>query len=80
MGLKRKKKKKKEDNLIYNHIRKNKILWDKPKEEKDMHLENYKTYTQLNTIQPQKNEILPFVTTWMDLEGFMLGEISQRQI
>ena len=45
-----------------------------------MHLENYKTYTQLNTIQPQKNEILPFVTTWMDLEGFMLGEISQRQI
>ena len=23
------------------------------------------------------NEILPFVTTWMDLEGIMLSEISQ---
>lgn len=23
------------------------------------------------------NEILPFVTTWMDLEGLMLSEISQ---
>jgi len=22
------------------------------------------------------NEILPFVTTWMDLKGFMLSEIS----
>ena len=26
-----------------------------------------------------KNEILPFVTTWMDVDG-MLSEISQRQI
>ena len=25
----------------------------------------------------QKNEILPFVTTWMDLERIMLSEISQ---
>ena len=25
------------------------------------------------------NEILPFVTTWMDLEGIMLSEISQRK-
>ena len=27
----------------------------------------------------KKNEILPFVTTWMDLEGIMLSEISQRK-
>ena len=25
----------------------------------------------------KKNEILPFVTTWMDLEGIMLSKISQ---
>ena len=26
------------------------------------------------------NEILPFATTWMDLEGSTLSEISQRKI
>ena len=28
----------------------------------------------------KKNEILPFVTTWMDLEHIMLSEIRERQI
>ena len=28
----------------------------------------------------KKNEILPFVSTWMDLDIIMLSEISQRQI
>ena len=28
----------------------------------------------------KKNEILPFVTTWIGLEGIMLSEIRQRQI
>ena len=27
----------------------------------------------------KKNEILPFVTTWTDLEGFMISEISQME-
>ena len=27
----------------------------------------------------KNNEILPFSTTWMDLEGFMLSEISHTQ-
>ena len=27
----------------------------------------------------KKNEILPYATTWMDLEGIMLSEISQTK-
>ena len=27
----------------------------------------------------KKNEILPFTTTWMELESIMLSEISQRK-
>ena len=27
----------------------------------------------------KKNEILPFATTWMELEGIVLSEISQRK-
>ena len=27
----------------------------------------------------KRNEILPFVTVWMDLEGSMLSEISQKR-
>ena len=27
----------------------------------------------------KKNDILPLVTTWMDLEGILLGEISQTE-
>ena len=27
----------------------------------------------------KKDEILPFVTTWMDLEGIMLSEISHTE-
>ena len=27
----------------------------------------------------KKNEILPFATTWMELGGIMLSEISQRK-
>ena len=27
----------------------------------------------------KKNEILPVATTWMDLEGIMLSEISQKK-
>ena len=27
----------------------------------------------------KKNEILPFATTWMDLQGIMLSEINQTE-
>ena len=36
------------------------------------------THTGINSAI-KKNEILPFVTTWMDLKGIMLSEISQRR-
>ena len=38
------------------------------------------THTQWNTTQSfLKNDILPFETTWMELEDIMLSEISQRE-
>ena len=38
------------------------------------------TYIQWNTIHPEKkNEVLSFAATWMDLEGLMISEISQRR-
>ena len=27
----------------------------------------------------KKNEIMPFVATWVDLKGIMLSEISQKE-
>ena len=38
------------------------------------------TYTcTLTYSASKKNKALPFATTWMDLEGIMLGEINQTQ-
>ena len=38
------------------------------------------THTQWNISQPlKKNDILPFAVSWMDLEGIMLSEISQKK-
>ena len=37
------------------------------------------THTRNRILAIKKNEVLPFVTTWRDLEGIMLSEISQRK-
>ena len=37
------------------------------------------TYTMGNYSAIKKNEILPFATTWIKLEGIMLSKISQRK-
>ena len=39
------------------------------------------THTQTRTgiLAIKKNEILPFATTWMDLEGIMLSEVSETE-
>ena len=40
----------------------------------------YGAYIQWNVTQPlKKDEIMPFATTCMDLEGSMLSEISQTE-
>ena len=36
-------------------------------------------YTMEYYLAIKKNEMLPFATTWMELEGIMLSEISQRK-
>ena len=36
-------------------------------------------YTTECYLAIKKNEILPFATTWMELEGIMLSEIRERQ-
>lgn len=35
--------------------------------------------TQWNIIQPQGRKILPLAVTWMELEGIMLKEMSDRE-
>ena len=41
------------------------------------------THTHIHTLEYytaiKKDEILPFATTWMDLEGIMLSKISQTE-
>ena len=37
-------------------------------------------YTMEYYLGIKKNEILPFATTWMELEGIMLSEIGERQV
>ena len=36
-------------------------------------------YTRILLTYGKKNEIVPFVTTWVDLKGIMLSEISQER-
>ena len=36
-------------------------------------------YTMEYYLASKKNEILPFAATWMEMEGIMLSEISQRK-
>ena len=36
-------------------------------------------YTMEYYLAMRKNEIMPFAATWVELEGIMLSEISQRK-
>ena len=36
-------------------------------------------FSQWNTTQPLKTEIMPFAATWMDVEVIILSEVSQTK-
>ena len=36
-------------------------------------------YTMDDDSAMEKNDILPFAATWVDVEGIMLSELSQRK-
>lgn len=39
----------------------------------------YNVYTQGIIVSHKREEIVPFVTTWVGLEDIMLGEVSQAE-
>ena len=45
----------------------------------DEWIKKWYIYTMENCSAIKKNEILPLATPWMELEGIMLSEISQRR-
>ena len=47
--------------------------------ERKGHTKTWKIHTMEHYSAIQKDEILPFVTTWMDLESIMLSKISQTE-
>ena len=45
----------------------------------DEWIKKWYIYTMEYHLAIKKNEILPFATTWMELEGIVLSEISQSE-
>ena len=55
-------------------------LWKKPRcPPTDEWTKRWYIYTMEYYAAIKRNEILPFATTWMELEGIMLSEISQLE-
>ena len=53
-------------------------VWKEPKcPSKDEWIKMWRIYTMEYYSAIKKNEILPFATTWMELEGIMLSETNQ---
>ena len=56
-------------------------VWKEPKSPSmDEWIKMWYLYTMEYYSAIKKNEILPFASTWVELEGFMLSKISQRKI
>ena len=55
-------------------------LWKEPKcPSTDEWIKIWFIYTMEYYLTMRKNEILPFLATWMELKGIMLSEISQSE-
>ena len=55
-------------------------LWKQPKcAPTDEWIKKWFIYTMEYYLAMRKNEIIPFVAMWMELEGIMLNEISQSE-
>ena len=55
-------------------------VWKEPKcPSMDEWIKKWYVYTVEYCLAITKNEILPFATMWMELEGIMLTEISQSE-
>ena len=55
-------------------------VWKEPKcPSMDEWIKMWYIYTMEYYSATKKNETLPFATTWMELEGILLSEISQRK-
>ena len=55
-------------------------VWKEPKyPSTDEWIKMWFIYTMEYYLAMRKNEIWPFATTWMELEGIMLSEISQAE-
>ena len=56
--------------------------WKQPKcPSTDEWIKMWYIYTMAGLYNPaiKRNEILPFVTTWMDLENIIISEVSQTE-
>ena len=55
-------------------------VWEEPKcPSTDKQIKKMYIYTMEYNSAIKQNEILPFTTTWLELEGIMLSEISQSE-
>ena len=54
-------------------------VWEEPKCPLNEWIKMRYIYTHSGVLLGNQNEILPFATMWMELEGIMLSEISQRK-
>ena len=65
---------------VHSSIIYNSQVWKQPKHPStDEWIQMWYRYTVEFYSAIKKKKILPFAATWMDLEGTMLSEISQRK-